>query len=109
MKQLIGAVLGVVFGALVLSFWIAPGWMEGVMSHAFGLPSTQDRHDISHLKTMVVSDLNQHGANCPAVKDIEPKGKEGADTLIASITCTSGDVYELRMHSRSPWEYRRVR
>jgi len=116
MKQLIGTVIGVAcgalalgYGALVLGFWIAPGWMEGVMSHAVGLPSGQDRNDISHLKTMVVSDLKQHGANCPAVKDIEPKRKEGSDSVVASITCTSGDVYELRMHNQSPWEYRRLR
>ena len=31
MKQLIVTVIGVAFGALVLGFWIAPGWMEGVM------------------------------------------------------------------------------
>ena len=109
MKQLIVTVIGVAFGVLVLGFWIAPGWMEGVMSHAVGLSSAQDRHDISHLKTMVVPDLKQHGASCSAIKDIEPKGKEGADTLIASIICTSGEVYELRMHSQSPWEYRRLR
>ena len=109
MKQLIGTVFGVAVGALVLGFWIAPGWMEGAMSHAFGWPSAQDRHDISHLKTMVGPDLKQHGANCSAIKDIEPKGKEGSDTLIAHIICTSGDVYELRMHQQDPWEYRRLR
>jgi hypothetical protein len=58
---------------------------------------------------MVMPDLKQHGADCAAIKDIEPKGKEGADTLLASITCTSGEVYELRMHEKSPWEYRRLR
>ena len=109
MKLLIGTVIAVAFGGLVLGFWIAPGWMKGVMSHAFGLPSVQDRHDISHLKTMVMSDLKQHGADCSAIKDVERKGKEGADTLVASITCTSGEVYELRMHEQSPWEYRRLR
>jgi hypothetical protein len=109
MKLLIGTVIVVAIGALVLGFWIAPGWMKGVVSHAFGWPSVQDRHDISHLKTMVMPDLKQHGADCAAIKDIEPKGKEGADTLLASITCTSGEVYELRMHEKSPWEYRRLR
>ena len=116
MKKLIGTVIGVAvgalvlgYGALVLGFWIAPGWTGGVMSRAVGLPSARDRHDIGHLKTMVVSDLKQHGADCSAIKDIERKGKEGSDTLIASIICTSGEVYELRMHEQSPWEYRRVR
>ena len=108
MKQLIVTVIGVAFGALVLGFWIAPSWMEGV-THAVGLPFAQDRHDISHLKTLVVPDLKQHGASCSAIKDIEPKGKEGEHTLIASIICTSGEVYELRMHDQSPWEYRRLR
>jgi hypothetical protein len=115
MKKLIATVIGVAVGALVLGcgalmlgLWIAPGWTEGVMSHV-GLPSAQDRHGIGHLKTMVVSDLKQHGADCSAIKDIERKGKEGSDTLIASIICTSGEVYELRMHEQSPWEYRRVR
>ena len=108
MKRLIGTVIAVALGALVLGFWIAPGWMEGVTTHVFGWPSAQDRHDIGHLKTMVISDLRQHGADCAAIKDIERKGKEGDDTLIASITCTSGDVYELRMHGRTPWEYRRM-
>ena len=35
MKLLIGTVIAVAFGALVLGFWIAPGWMKGVMSHFF--------------------------------------------------------------------------
>ena len=109
MKRLIGIVIAVALGALVLGFWFAPGWMNGVMSHAFGGPSVQDRHDISHLKALVMPDLKQHGADCAAIRDIEPKGKEGADTLLASITCTSGEVYELRMHEQSPWEYRRLR
>ncbi len=109
MKLLIGTAIAVAFAALLLSFWIAPGWMKGVMSHAFGGPSVQDRHDIGHLKTLVMPDLKQHGADCSAIKDIEPRGKEGAGTLIASITCTSGEVYELRMHEQSPWEYRRLR
>jgi hypothetical protein len=73
------------------------------------VPSAEDRYVFSRLTTIVVSELKQHGANCPAVKDIEPKGKEGSDTVIASIICTSGEVYELRTHNQSPWEYRRSR
>jgi hypothetical protein len=107
MKKLIGTVIGVAvgalvlgYGALVLGFWIAPGWTEGVMSHAVGLPSAQDRHDIGHLKTMVVPDLKQHGANCSAIKDIERKGKEGS-VPDASIICT-WRVYGLRSAKQSP-------
>ena len=109
MKLLIGTMIAVALGALVLGFWIAPGWMKGAMSQAFGWPSVQDPHDIGHLKTLVMPDLKQHGADCSDIKDIEPRGKEGADTLLASIICTSGEVYELRMHEKSPWEYRRLR
>ena len=61
MKKLIATVIGVAVGALVLGcgalvlgLWIAPGWTQGVMSHAVGWPSVQDRHGIGHLKTMVV-------------------------------------------------------
>jgi len=109
MKLLIGTVIAGAPGALVLGFWIAPGWMKGAMSQAFGWPSVRDPHDIGHLKTLVMPDLKQHGADCSDIKDIEPRGKDGADTLLASIICTSGEVYELRMHEKSPWEYRRLR
>ena len=109
MKKLIGTVIGVAGRCTRAGLLDRTGLDRGVMSRAVGLPSARDRHDIGHLKTMVVSDLQQHGADCSAIKDIEPRGKEGSDTLIASIICTSGEVYELRMHEQSPWEYRRVR
>ena len=57
---------------------------------------------------MVIADLRHHAADCAGIKEIEPRGKEGAGTLKAAILCTSGEVYELRMHEKSPWEYRRV-
>ena len=108
-KRSIVAALGLVVGGLVLAFWIAPGWMNGAVGHALGLRSARDPHDFAHLKTMVIADLRQHGADCADVKEIEARGKDGADTLEAAILCTSGEAYELRMHPQSPWEYRRVR
>lgn len=109
MKRTIGTVLALAFIVLATGFWLAPGWMDGVISHGLGLPSAQDRNDYSRLKTMVMSDLKQHGANCTSIKDFEPKGQEGTDTAIGVVICASGEKYELRMHKHSPWEYRLLR
>ena len=107
-KLWIGTALGLVLAALVLAFWIAPGRLEGVVADAPGAPSAQDPHDLRHLKIMAIADLRQHAADCADIEKIEPRGKEGDDTLKAAILCTSGEVYELRMQEKSPWEYRRV-
>jgi len=105
MKQLIGVVLAVAFSAVVLAFWIAPGWSSDVMYRALGLPTYEQRNTYSKLKAMLLSDLKQRGAGCANIKDVKPNGRAGTDTLLAVVSCTGGEMYDVRMHKQSPWEY----
>ena len=66
-----------------------------------GVPSAEDRYVFSRLTTIVVR-AEAARSRCPAVKDAEPKGKEGSDTVIDPSSARAV-VYELRTHNQSPW------
>lgn len=107
MKQLIGGALALAFGALVLGFWLAPGWTENLFSHALGLPSAEDRNLSSKVNTIVLRDLAANGANCPKVKSWDTQRMEGQD-VVAAFKCTSNEAYEVRMYRDRDWTYRRL-
>ena len=107
MKEAIGGALAIGFGALVLGFWLAPGWTTNLLNRALGLPTTEDRRLSDQMKTIVLSDLARRNANCPAIKSWGDQRMDGADPLVI-VTCTSGESYEVRARKQGEWGYRRV-